>query len=145
MAETIPFSGYDANGNPVTVDLGVDADALHVALPQNAFGMMSSGEIIGDDTATDTVINFAGGLAGVTVENINSLINNAAPADSTEALIYVAFNNSIFNDTGVAGLRHIIGPNQNKSFTFPGTPKPTQITISVKAVEVTAAYTAAEA
>ncbi len=107
--------------------------------------MQSGDEIAGNGVATDTVINLATGLTGVTVENINSMIYTTAPADNTEVLVYVSFNNSIFNDTGVAGLRHVVGPNKSKFIPFPGSPVPSQMTINVKAVEVTAVYTLAEA
>ena len=134
---------YETTTGRTSANPAYTNDAAHVMLPQNSYGTVSVGEVVGTDTEASTTINFSNGLAGVTVTNNCKLTGAVTEADTM--FVYVAFNNHAMSDATLAGYRYVIGPNMSFQISFSGTPKPTQMVIRVDAAECTAFYTAAEA
>jgi len=127
--------------DPTTGQLFYDWVA-YVALPNNSYGVVSVGELVGTDTEASTEYSFPNGLNGVTITNNCTLLGNLTEADNI--FVYAAFNNHLMNDAAVAGLRYLIGPNSSMAFSFFDTPKPTKMTLRIDATQCTAFYAAAE-
>ena len=125
--------------------LGTEGVA-HVAIPQNAFGTVSTGEVDGTGTAANTTYYFPNGLNGVTISNAADTAGAYTAAQ--DAYIYVAFNNSALNDVTTAGYRIAIPPNSsmpiNFMFVSGAGPKPTEMTLRVTNATGRATFVAVE-
>ena len=116
--------------------LDVTSGAAHVALPENTFGMVTVAEFDNSTAglAAGVATPFANGVKGITIKAVPIarpwwLITTADATGQTVTHMRVAFNNTAFNDIAVAGLRHIIPMGEERTFSFSGSPLPTQVTI----------------
>jgi len=124
--------------------------AACVALPENTLGMVSIGEIDNSTAglAAGVVIPFAQGLLGITIKVIPLVptfdkTTGVYTAPSTVTHMIVAFNNTAFNDISIAGLRHLIPMGDERTFTFSGSPLPSQVTIGTATAGATTVESAA--
>lgn len=97
-----------------------------VSLPENAFGLVTKKEIPTIvTTAVATVLNFPNGILGYSVK-----FHNGTAAGVSKRL-FIALNNTAFNDVTVADLRHVvyIGTEDAQAFDPDLNLLPTQITL----------------
>lgn len=100
-----------------------------VASPENIFGDVTMGEVVGTGSAATTTISFPNGLLGVTI----TACGTVTPTAGNQQTFYVAFNNTAFNDPTLAGLRYMLTAGMEKAFVFSNTPRPTEMYIRTSA------------